>query len=85
MDGRMDEKSWHGVRKHLVGEFWVILLAVELPSQTKTLAQIESKSADEAPDVDIRPNWCLEGMGEDVDRIERVGHNLEPDWRRLDQ
>lgn len=75
----MDEKSWHGVREHLVGEFWVILLAVEPPSQTETLAQIESKSADEAPDVAIRPNGCLEGMGEDVDHIEWDGQNLEPD------
>lgn len=50
-DGQMDEKSWHGVREHLVGEFWVILLTMEPPSQTKILAQNESKSADEAPDV----------------------------------
>lgn len=57
IDGRMDEKSWHGVREHLVGEFWVILLTMEPPSQTKTLAQIESKSADKAPDVDICSNW----------------------------
>lgn len=53
IDGRMDEKSWHGEREHLVGEFWVILLTMEPPSQTKTLAQIESKSADKASDVDL--------------------------------
>lgn len=49
IDGRMDEKSWHGEREHLVGEFWVILLTMEPPSQTKTLA----KSADKASDVDL--------------------------------
>lgn len=63
IDGRMDEKSWHGVREHLVGEFWVILLSMEPPSQTKTLAQIESKLADKVPDVDICSNWCFEEMG----------------------
>lgn len=31
MDGWMDKKSWHGVRVHLVGEFWVILLTMEPP------------------------------------------------------
>lgn len=56
MDGWMDEKSWHGVRGHLVGEFWVILLTMEPPSQTKTLVQIESKLADKALDVDICSN-----------------------------
>lgn len=59
IDGRMDEKSWHGVREHLVGEFWVILLTMEPPSQTKTLAQIEFKSADKAADVDICSHWYL--------------------------
>lgn len=53
IDGRMDEKSWHGVREHLVGEFWVILLTVEPPSQTETVARIGSKSADKSLDVDI--------------------------------
>lgn len=41
------------MREHLVGEFWVILLTAEPPSQTKTLVQIESKSADKALDVDV--------------------------------
>lgn len=65
----MDEKSWHGVREHLVGEFWVILLTMEPPSQTNTLAQIESKSADKALDVDICSNWCFEEMGEDLEPL----------------
>lgn len=52
MDGWI-KRSWHGVREHLVGEFWVILLTVEPPSQTKTLVQIESKSADKPLDVDV--------------------------------
>lgn len=65
----MDEKSWHGVREHLVGEFWVILLTMEPPSQTKTLAQIESKSADKALNVDICSNWCCEGTGEDLEAL----------------
>lgn len=69
IDGRMDEKSWHGVREYLVGEFWVILLCMEPPSQTKTLAQIESTSADKAPDVDVCPNWCSEGMGENMEPL----------------
>lgn len=88
IDGRMDEKSWHGVREHLVGEFWVILLTMEPPSQTKTLAQIESKSADKAPDVDICSNRCFEEMVlEPLRAIEREGHNLETDmdWRSLHQ
>lgn len=65
----MDEKSWHGVREHLVGEFWVILLTMEPPSQTKILAQIESKSADKAPDVAICSSWCFEEMGEDLEPL----------------
>lgn len=69
IDGRMDEKSWHGVREHLVGEFWVILLTMEPPSQTKTLAQIESKSADKAPDQDMCSNCCLEELGEDLELL----------------
>lgn len=36
----MDEKSWHGVREHLVGEVWVILLTMEPHSQTEILVQI---------------------------------------------
>lgn len=44
----IDEKNWHGVTKHLIGEFWVILLTMEPPFQTETLVQIESKSADKA-------------------------------------
>lgn len=69
-DGWMDEKSWHGVREHLVGEFWVILLTMEPPSQTKTLVQIESKSADKALDVDICSKQCFEewGAGGGVER-----------------
>lgn len=51
IDGWMDEKSWHGVREHLIGEFWVILLTMEPPSQAETLVQIESESADKARDV----------------------------------
>lgn len=65
MDGWMDEKSWHGVSEHLVGEFWVILLTVEPPSQTKTLVHIESKSVDKGPEVDIGSDWCFEKMGDD--------------------
>lgn len=76
----MDEKSWHGVREHLVGEFWVILLTVEPPSQTKTLAQIESISADKAPDVDICTNWCFEVMGEDLELVK--GRMKVPGRRR---
>lgn len=59
MDGWI-KRSWHGVREHLVGEFWVILLTVEPPSQTKTLVQIESKSADKALDVDVCSKRCFE-------------------------
>lgn len=44
-------------REHLVWEFWVILLTMEPPSQTKTLAQIESKSADKVPDKDNCTNY----------------------------
>lgn len=66
-DGWMDERSWHGVREHLVGEFWVILLTMEPPSQTKTLVHIESKSADKGPDVDICSDWCFEEMGDDFE------------------
>lgn len=68
----MDEKSWHGVREHLVWEFWVILLTMEPPSQSKTLVQIESKSADKVLDVDICSKRCFEGMvgvGEDRGRM----------------
>lgn len=53
----MDEKNWHGVREHLVGEFWVILLTMEPPSQSETLVQIESESADKALDVDVCSMW----------------------------
>lgn len=49
IDGWIDEKNWHGVTEHLIGEFWVILLTTEPPFQTETLVQIESKSADRAP------------------------------------
>lgn len=66
IDGRMDEKSWHGLREHLVGEFWVILLTMKPPSQTKTLAQIESKSADKSPDMDLCPNGGFEEMEEAI-------------------
>lgn len=58
----MDEKSWHGVREHLVWEFWVILLTMEPPSQSKTLVQIESKSADKVLDVDNCSKPCFEEM-----------------------
>lgn len=77
----MDEKSWHGVREHLVGEFWVILLTVEPPSQTKTLVQIESKSADKVLDGDICKNGCFwrDGGGD----LEREGNDRKPDGNKL--
>lgn len=65
--GWMDEKSWHRVREHLIGEFWVILLTMEPPSQTRTLGHIESKSTDKGPDVDICSDWCFEEMGDDFE------------------
>lgn len=46
----IDEKNWHGVTEHLIGEFWVILLIMEPPFQTETLVPIESKSAHKASD-----------------------------------
>lgn len=64
IDGWRDEKSWHGVREHLGGEFWVILLTMKPPSQTKTLVLIDSESTDKGPDVENcserggrRPRW----------------------------
>lgn len=80
IDRRMDEKSWHGVREHLVGEFWVILLTMEPPSQTKTVAQIESKSADKTLDVDICSNWCFEEMGKDFEPFRGRGVICSQTW-----
>lgn len=57
------------MREHLVGEFWVILLTMEPSSQTKTLVQIESESADKSLDVEICSNLCFEEMGEDLEQL----------------
>lgn len=66
----MDEKSWHGVPEHLVGEFWVILLTTEPPSQTKTLAHIESNQLTRPQTLVSVQTGVFKGMGEDVEAIE---------------
>lgn len=59
----MDERSWHPESEHLVGEFWVIHLSVEPPSQTKTVAQMESKSADKVTGTMYLQSVVFEVLG----------------------